>query len=346
VVEVAIVRPGPISGGMVHPYLKARERAAKGEEIEYERSRYEPKDKPPRLQKALERTLGIPIFQEQVMEISMVAAGFSGRRGRWPAPRHGRLEAHRQHDPSWRERLIGGMLANGYSELCRTHLRAGQGLCRLRLPGKPCLQLCAAGLRKQLAQMPRARMLPGGHAQFAAHGVLPPVAADPGRRAPRRAGAAPRRVAQRLGHSIANRIGVRFQFFFQLPFAVRLGLRLVGSLSAGAGQRIEAARAEAAFTSTEDLSLRAQLDVRDLNALAAGDALKSLVGHRRQQVWDAAARHRAPALLRGAPVNEEALELPGAARGRRDRFDYASLGLTLRRHPLALLRERLARKEF
>jgi error-prone DNA polymerase len=148
---------------------------------------------------------------------------------------------------------------------------------------------------------------------------------------------------------LANQSGSDSNSFFNSrdsPPAVRLGLRLVGGLSAGAGQRIEAARAEAPFTSTEDLSLRAQLDVRDLNALAAGDALKSLSGHRRQQVWDAAARHRAPALLRGAPVNEEALLLDAAHEGEEIVFDYASLGLTLRRHPLALLRERLARKGF
>ena len=113
VVEVAIVRPGPISGGMVHPYLKARERAAKKEAIVYERSRYEPEGTPPRLQKALERTLGIPIFQEQVMEISMIAAGFSGaeadglRRAMAAWKRTGNMT-------QWRERLIGGMLANGY----------------------------------------------------------------------------------------------------------------------------------------------------------------------------------------------------------------------------------------
>ncbi|RYY90204.1 MAG: error-prone DNA polymerase, partial [Comamonadaceae bacterium] len=76
VVEVAIVRPGPISGGMVHPYLRARERRDRGEAIVYERSSRETGAKP-RLQKALERTLGVPIFQEQVMEISMIAAGFT-----------------------------------------------------------------------------------------------------------------------------------------------------------------------------------------------------------------------------------------------------------------------------
>lgn len=128
--------------------------------------------------------------------------------------------------------------------------------------------------------------------------------------------------------------------------AVRLGLRLIKSLSAEGAQRIVAARRQAPFASTEDLSLRAQLDVKDLNALAAADALQSLSGHRRQQVWDAAARHRAPALLRGAPVNEEALALRPAPEGEEIVFDYAATGLTLRRHPLALLRPRLARMNY
>src|SRR5690606_40686755 len=65
----AIVRPGPIQGGMIHPYLKARERLRQGGSVQYESEALRP---------ALERTLGIPIFQEQVMQISMLAAGFSG----------------------------------------------------------------------------------------------------------------------------------------------------------------------------------------------------------------------------------------------------------------------------
>jgi error-prone DNA polymerase len=127
---------------------------------------------------------------------------------------------------------------------------------------------------------------------------------------------------------------------------VRLGLRLIGSLSEAGARRIVAARAQAPFTSTEDMAMRAELDMRDLNALAAGDALQSLSGHRRQQVWDAAAQRRAPELLQGAPVNEDALELPAAPEGEEIVFDYASLGLTLRRHPLALLRPRLARMKI
>jgi len=127
---------------------------------------------------------------------------------------------------------------------------------------------------------------------------------------------------------------------------VRLGLRLVGSLSeAGAGRLVQA-RAQAPFIDTEDLALRAQLGRPDLNALAAADALASLSGHRRQQVWDAAAQQRAPTLLQGAPVRETPLVLPAAPEGEEIVFDYAAMGLSLRRHPLALLRPRLARMQL
>jgi error-prone DNA polymerase len=128
--------------------------------------------------------------------------------------------------------------------------------------------------------------------------------------------------------------------------AVRLGLRLVGGLSDAGAARIVAARQAGPFTDVEDLTLRAQLDVKDLNALAAGDALRSLAGHRRQQVWEAAGQRRAPALLEGAPINETPLDLLPASEGEEIVFDYASMGLTLRRHPLALLRERLARRKI
>jgi error-prone DNA polymerase len=127
---------------------------------------------------------------------------------------------------------------------------------------------------------------------------------------------------------------------------VRLGLRLVSSLSEAGGKRIEQARAERPFANVEDLALRAQLDAKDLNALAAADALRSLAGHRRQQVWEAAAQQKAPGMLREAPVNEEPLALPAAHEGEEIFFDYASLGFTLRRHPVSLLRARLKRMKL
>lgn len=126
--------------------------------------------------------------------------------------------------------------------------------------------------------------------------------------------------------------------------AVRLGLRLVASLPEGAAQRIVAARSQAPFTSTEDLVSRARLDARDINALAAADALLPLAGHRRQQVWQASAIQPAPELFRAVPTHETALALPDTPEGENILFDYQSTGLTLRRHPLALLRPRLTRR--
>jgi error-prone DNA polymerase len=127
---------------------------------------------------------------------------------------------------------------------------------------------------------------------------------------------------------------------------VRLGLRLVSGLSEAAAQRISEARAQQTFASTENLALRAGLDAGDLKALASADALHSLSGHRRQQVWDASALHRAPLLLREAAVNEVPLQLPGAPEGEEVRFDYAALGLTLRAHPALLLRSQLLKMKL
>jgi error-prone DNA polymerase len=135
------------------------------------------------------------------------------------------------------------------------------------------------------------------------------------------------------------------------PFAAGAGrapprLNRVQGLGAQGVERLLAARAQAPFTSTEDLALRAELDGKDMAALAAADALMSLSGHRRQQMWDATAQRRAPGLLKGVPIHEQALLLPAASEGEEIVGDYAALRLTLRRHPLALLRPRLARMKL
>ena len=92
----------------------------------------------------------------------------------------------------------------------------------------------------------------------------------------------------------------------------------------------------------ENARLRAELDQGDLKALASADALRALSGHRRQQVWDASALKPAPPLLKSVPVEEDWLELPAASEGEEVVFDYAATGMSLRRHPMALLREQLA----
>lgn len=125
---------------------------------------------------------------------------------------------------------------------------------------------------------------------------------------------------------------------------VRLGLRLVSGLGAPAAERIVQARAEAPFQHPQDLALRAGLTQSDMQQLAAADALASLAGHRRQQVWQASALHTLPPLLHGAQAQEEQLELPAAREDEEVLWDYTATGLTLRRHPLAILRPRLAAK--
>jgi error-prone DNA polymerase len=100
------------------------------------------------------------------------------------------------------------------------------------------------------------------------------------------------------------------------------------------------------FVSTQDLALRCGLDTDDLRALASADALQSLSGHRRQQVWDASALRSAPALLQGVPIDEAALALPAAGEGEEVTFDYAAVGLTLRSHPLQLLRKLLSKQKL
>jgi len=350
VVEVAIVRPGPISGGMVHPYLKARERKARRETIEYERSSLEKPDEDPRLKKALERTLGIPIFQEQVMEISMIAARFTAteadslRRAMAAWKRSGGVD-------KFRHKLVRGMLDNGYSEeFAHRIFKQIEGFGEYGFPESHAysfalLAYSSSWLKCHEPECFLAAMLNSQPMGFYSPSQLVQDATRKGVRV----------LPPDVSHSDwdctleLRKLGSDSNFSPEGAMhrpAVRLGLRMVGSLAEAAAKRIPQARAQAPFTSTEDLALRARLDVKDLNALAAGDALLSLSGHRRQQVWDAAGQRRAPALLQGAPVNEEALALPAAPEGEEIVFDYASLGLTLRRHPLALLRPRLARMKL
>jgi error-prone DNA polymerase len=123
--------------------------------------------------------------------------------------------------------------------------------------------------------------------------------------------------------------------------AVRLGLRLIKGMSDEGAESIMMARAIRPFDSVEDLARRAQLSTHDLQALAQANALLTLVGHRRQAEWQVSGMKAMPKLLKDAPIVERALSLPMASEGQEVIADYASMGLTLNRHPLALLREKL-----
>lgn len=128
--------------------------------------------------------------------------------------------------------------------------------------------------------------------------------------------------------------------------AVRLGLRMISGLQQEAGWRIEEARAVRIFADLRDLALRAALTREDLQVLAAANALVTLAGNRRQALWQSVAGAPERGLLRPAAIAEESLFLKPPTEGDDIVHDYRSLGLTLGRHPLALLREALLRKRF
>lgn len=340
VVEVAIVRPGPIQGGMVHPYLQARERQRKGEPLVLEKKE---------LEEALKRTLGIPIFQEQVMQIAMIAALFSP----------GEADALRRSMAAWKRtggvhrfeaRLIEGMVDNGYQrEFAERVFKQMLGFGEYGFPESHAYSFAllayssswlkchepACFLTALLNSLPMGFYTASQLVQDARrHGVR----------------VLPIDVTRSDVDCTLEGTPEMLRPDKGLPVppmpqpAVRLGLCLVGSLEQGAAERLVAARAQGGpFASTEDLALRARLNQQDMQVLAAADALASLSGHRRQQMWDASAQHAAPILLRDVPVNEAPLQLPEAPEGEEILFDYAATGLTLRRHPLALLRGRLER---
>lgn len=127
--------------------------------------------------------------------------------------------------------------------------------------------------------------------------------------------------------------------------AARLGLRMIAGLSQDNAERIVTARGQGAFTDVDELAHRAALDQRALKLLAAAGALAQLAGHRHQACWQAAVK-RPVGLLCGAPVDEARIELDPPVEGEDLLADYASLGFTLGRHPLALIRPQLARRRF
>ena len=343
VVEVAIVRPGPIQGGMVHPYLKKREELARRGTVQA--TPY------PALDAALARTLGVPIFQEQVMQICTIAAGFTTgqadqlRRSMAAWRRTGTVEDHKHQ-------IIEGMVANKYDRpFAEAIFRQISGFGEYGFPESHAHSFAilayfsswmkchepAVFLAALLNSQPMGFYGPSQLVQDARRHGVEVRAAD----VLRSDWDCTLEVRENLDPTHEARVGGSAQ-----P-AVRLGLRLVATLSEAAALRLMRARSERPFADIDDLSRRAALDARELQALARADALAPLAGHRRRQLWAAAGQERTRALLADAPVREAAAEqpeLPLAPEGEAIVLDYASTGLTLRRHPLALLRERIARR--
>jgi error-prone DNA polymerase len=323
VIEVAIVRPGPIQGGMVHPYLNRRQGK---EPVSYPSQA---------LEQALGRTLGVPVFQEQVMQISILAAGFTPgeadglRRSMAAWKRKGGLE-------KYYAKIVDGMTERGYElAFAEAIFEQIKGFSEYGFPEShaasfallvyaSCWIKChhpAEFLCGMLNSQPLGFYTPSQLVQDA-----------------KRHGVEVRRADVTYSDVDCTLEGLPH------PPAVRLGLRLISGLGTESAERIVEARKEALFDSAEDLARRAGLERHEMTLLAGADALMSLAGHRRQQVWEAAALRSTPKLLRDAPVHEDYLELPEAPEGEEIVWDYVATGLTLHRHPLALLRQTLANK--
>jgi error-prone DNA polymerase len=325
VIQVAIVRPGPIQGGSVHPYLERRQGKA-------------PVDYPSEaLKEALGRTMGVPIFQEQVMQISIIAAGFTPgeadglRRAMAAWKRKGGL--HKYYD-----RLVDGMLERGYTrEFAEGIYQQIHGFSEYGFPESHAasfalLVYASCWLKCHHPSEFLAAMLNSQPLGFYSPSQLVQDAQRHG-------------VEVRPPDVMTSHWDCTLEGQGRLP-AVRLGLRLISGLKQASADRIMAARGTHPFESADDLARRAGLDQGDMRTLAGADALMCLSGHRRQQVWDASALVRAPQLLQDAPVDEEFLELPEATEGEEVVHDYATVGLTLRSHPLALLRPHLAQRKL
>jgi error-prone DNA polymerase len=325
VIETAIVRPGPIQGGMVHPYLRRRQGL---EDVTY------PSEA---VRSVLERTMGVSIFQEQVMQLAVVAAGFTP----------GEADKLRRAMAAWkrkggigpfRDKLISGMLARGYtSEYAEQIYRQIQGFGEYGFPESHAasfalLVYVSSWLKCHEPAAFCAALLDSQPLGFYAPAQI---------------------VRDAMGHGVEVRaIDVTASDWnctlepssadAQRP-AVRLGLELVAGFNEAAGTRIMAARREAPFADAEDLARRAQLNRGEIGALAKADALAALAGHRRRALWatlgvDAEAPRTAPLAARSR--REAPVDLLPPTEGQDIVADYHHTALTLRRHPLALLRER------
>jgi error-prone DNA polymerase len=343
VIEVAIVRPGPIQGGMVHPYLRRRQGL---EPVVYPRDEIRP---------ALERTLGVPIFQEQVMQIAILAAGFTP----------GEADQLRRAMAAWRrkgglhvfqQRVIDGMLARGYElEFAERIFRQIEGFGEYGFPESHAasfalLVYVSCWIKRHEPAAFLAALLDSQPMGFYAPAQLVRDAREHGVQV-----RAPCVLASGWESRLEECADVRPQVEHGVDYrpqpAVRLGLNRVSGLSEGAARRLVAERerrlaaapGRPPYTDVEDLARGAGLARREVQALAHADALAALAGHRVQAAWQAHGHEVLPPLLADARFEEAPVALPPMTEGEAIVADYASIGLPMGRHPVALLREALGR---
>ncbi len=354
VIQIAIVRPGPIQGDMVHPYLARR-------------SGKQPVTYPSEtVRSVLERTLGVPIFQEQVMQLAMVAAGFSAgeadqlRRAMAAWKRRGGLD-------KFETRLMQGMAQRGYPKaFARRIFKQIKGFGDYGFPESHSasfahLAYVSAWLKRHhpaaftcalLNSQPMGFYAPAQLVQDAKrHGVeILPIDVRYSDRdctlgstdENHRFFTPSSQPSPARGEEVFGEDSTRQKASGRGTQPVlRLGLRMVKGLSQAAIEALLQNRREGAFIDVQDLFSRSKMNRTDLESLAAADALSGLAGHRHRAWWQVSGT-QPPLPLFGIPHFSEAEPLlHKPSEGEQISADYASTGLTLRRHPLALLRERL-----
>ncbi len=324
VIEVAIVRPGPIQGDMVHPYLRRRQGI---ESIAY------PSEE---LRAVFERTLGVPLFQEQVMQLAIVAAGFTPgeadqlRRAMAAWKRRGGLDY-------FRDQLLSGMAARGYSAEFATQIFeqikgfGSYGFPESHAASFALITYVSCWLK---CHEPAAFTCALLNSQPMGFYSVSQLLQD----------------AQRHGIKIRP-IDVRFSAWDstletitskpEAQSAIRLGFREIKGFQQAVAARIVTARTERFFADVHDLCYRAVLDARDRSLLADAAALRGLAGHRHRARWEISGVGQSGPLLHGPITAETAVSLPVPTTGETVVADYTSTGFSLGPHPLSLLRARL-----
>ena len=324
VVEIAIVRPGPIQGDMVHPYLQRRNNP---DLVTY------PSEA---LRKVLQRTLGVPIFQEQVMKIAIVAAGFSAgeadqlRRSMAAWKRRGGLE-------KYETKLKDGMLNRGYPAKFADQIFSQiKGFGDYGFPESHSASFallayisswlkyyepaafCCALLNSQPMGFYRPAQLVNDARQ---HGVeVRPIDVNTSQ------------IDSTLEPTRSSKTAQP---------AIRLGLRMVKGLSRKSMENIIHQRNSLQFKTIRELAQRCHLDKSQLSKLAAADALVTISGNRYRAYWETSGIEPempitgVPNFIEGLPLLRKPTEWQNTL------ADYESTGLTLGNHPLALLREKL-----
>ncbi|CAM5443699.1 Error-prone DNA polymerase OS=Stutzerimonas stutzeri OX=316 GN=dnaE2 PE=3 SV=1 [Stutzerimonas stutzeri] len=322
VIQVAIVRPGPIQGDMVHPYLRRRN----GEEpVLY------PSDE---LMPVFERTLGVPLFQEQVMELAIIAADYSPgeadelRRSMAAWKRHGGLEHHR-------ERLTARMLDKQYEpEFITRIFEQIKGFGSYGFPESHAASFALLTYASSWLKCHEPAAFACALINSWPMGFYSP---DQVLQDARRHGIEVRPVD--VCHSDWD---CSLEPGAEAQPAIRLGLRMIRGLREADARGIESARRTQAFSDVDDLSRRAGLDARARERLADAGALHGLAGHRHHARWAVAGvEPQLPLFAELAATTEAPVNLPLPTTGEDLLTDYATLGTTLGPHPLTLLRDQL-----